>query len=114
MKHRLSKVTGGHSQSRRASIADLEPEFESMIDKAMRAITAYEPNTDRTFGKYSELVSVTRSVAFHEGKLLERGIAAIARCNPDLVILPGDRPMPIVPAAVELLRKNELSIGSQI
>jgi hypothetical protein len=107
MKRRLSKMTGGHARSRRASIADLEPEFESMIDKAMRAIIAYEPNPDRVFGKYSELVSVTRSVAFHEGKLLEWGIAAIARRNPDLVILPPDRPMPIVPAAIELFRKNE-------
>lgn len=107
MERHLSKATSGHAHSRRASIADLEPEFDSMIDKAMRAIIAYEPNPDRVFGKYSELVSVARSVAFHEGRLLEWGIAAIARCNSDLVILPADRPMPIVPAAVELLKKNE-------
>jgi len=107
MKRHLSKATSGHAHSRRASIADLESEFDSMIDKAMRAIIAYEPHPDRIFGKYSELVSVARSVAFHEGKLLEWGIAAIARRNPDLAILPADRPMPIVAAAIELLKKNE-------
>jgi hypothetical protein len=78
-----------------------------MIDKAIRAIVSCDPKPDRIFGEFSELASVARSVAFHEGKLLEWGIAAIARCNPDLLILPTDRPMPIVPAAIELLRKNE-------
>lgn len=91
----------------RASVADLEQQFQSMTDKALGAIVAYQSNPDRIFGQYAEFVSVVRSVAFHEGRLLEAGIAAIARCNPDLAILPGDRPMPIVPAAIELLRKNE-------
>ncbi|OPH83123.1 hypothetical protein [Nitrobacter vulgaris] len=107
MKTRLSSVAVRRAYSCRASISDLEPEFKSMVDKAIQAIVAYEPNPDRIFGKYSELASVARSVAFHEGKLLEWGIAAIAKCNPDLVILPPDRPMPIVPAAIQLLKKNE-------
>lgn len=108
MKTHLTKPAAiKHAYSCRASISDLEPEFEAMVGKAIRAIVAYEPSPDRIFGKYSEFASVARSVAFHEGKLLEWGIAAIARCNPDLVILPPDRPMPIVPAAIELLKKNE-------
>lgn len=96
-----------HAYPCRALIAELEPEFESMVDKAIRAIGACDPKPDHIFGDFTEFVSVVRSVAFHEGKLLEWGIAAIARCNPDLVILPPDRPMPIVPAAIELLKKNE-------
>jgi len=107
MKTRSPKATIRHSHPYRVSMADLQPELQSMIDKTMQAIVAYVPNPDRIFGKYSELVSLARSVAFHEGKLLELGIAAIARCNPDLVILPPGRPMPIVPAAIELLKKNE-------
>ncbi|MDX8527017.1 hypothetical protein RFM68_21175 [Mesorhizobium sp. MSK_1335] len=90
-----------------ASIAELGPQFESMIDRAIRAIVSCDPKPDAIFGGYSEFVSVARSVAFHEGKLLEWGIAAIARCNPDLLVLPADRPMPVVPAALELLKRNE-------
>jgi hypothetical protein len=107
MKSSQPTATAGHAYACCASIAKLEPEFESLVDKAIRAIIACDPKPDRIFGNFAELVSVARSVAFHEGILLERGIAAIARCNPDLVILPPDRPMPIVPAAIELLRKNE-------
>jgi hypothetical protein len=107
MKTHLPKAAIRRAYSCRASLADLEHEFESMTDKAIRTIVACEPKPDRIFGKYSELASVGRSVAFHEGKLLEWGIARIARCNPDLVILPPDRPMPIVPAAIQLLKKNE-------
>ena len=101
------KSTRRQDFSSRASIDELAPVFESMIDKVIRSIIACDPKPDRIFGEYSELASVARSVAFHEGKLLEWGIAAIARCNPDLAVLPPDRPMPIVPAAIELLRKNE-------
>jgi hypothetical protein len=95
-----------HTYSSRSSIDELTPVFEAMIDRVFRAV-ATDPKPDHIFGQYSEIASVARSIAFHEGKLLEWGIAAIARSNPDLVILPQDRPMPIVPAAIELLRKNE-------
>lgn len=107
MKNSQPSVPLKHAYCCRASIADLEREFESIIDKAIGAIVACEPKPDHIYGKYVEFVSVARSVAFHEGKLLEWGITAIARYNHDLVILPPDRPMPIVPAAVELLKKNE-------
>jgi hypothetical protein len=103
-KHRPSHKRSHHSRS---SIDDLEEHFKMITDKTIAAVVACEPKPDRVFGEFSELVSFVRSVAFHEGRLLEWGIAAVARCNPDLLILPPDRPMPIVPAAVQLLKKNE-------
>jgi hypothetical protein len=107
MKTAKPRVPRRQTYSSRAPIDELTPVFESMIDKTIRAVVACDAKPDRIFGEYSELASVARSVAFHEGKLLEWGIAAIARSNPDLIILPPDRPMPIVPAAIELLKKNE-------
>jgi hypothetical protein len=100
-KHRSTSKRGG------LSIDRLDEQFKTITDKAIASIIACEPKPDRVFGEFSEFVSVVRSVAFHEGRLLEWGIAAVARCNPDLLILPPDRPMPIVPAAVQLLKKNE-------
>jgi hypothetical protein len=102
-----TKLALKRARSHCASTAELEQQFRSMIDKALGAIVTCEPKADQIFGEFSEFVSVARSVAFHEGRLLEWGIIAVARCNPDLVILPPDRPMPIVPAAIELLKKNE-------
>lgn len=100
---------GSHSYGHAAYIADLESDFESLIDRTMRSICTSDPKPDRIFGTYSSIVSLARSVAYHEGKLLEWGIGRIVACNPDLVLLPSDRAMPIVPAAIELLKRNDWS-----
>ncbi len=106
MERNKRRSAPGSSRSR-AAIDELDEHFKTITDKAIAAIVACEAKPDRVFGDFSDLVSFVRSVAFHEGRLLEWGIAAVARCNPHLLILPPDRPMPIVPAAVQLLKKNE-------
>src|SRR5690606_29358726 len=101
------KKFAGRSYPHMAAIPELETDFASLVDKALKSIGTGDPKPDKIFGDFAEFASVARSVAFHEGKLLEWGISLIARCNPDLLVLPPDRPMPSVPAAVELLKRNE-------
>lgn len=93
-----------------ASTTDLDllrPDLERLVAQAVDAVRACSAKPDPTFGSYAELVAAIRSTAFHEGKLLERGVARLALCNPALIVVPQDRPMPIVPAAREFLRRNE-------
>lgn len=95
--------------ARFASAADLErlrPDLERLVTQAVDAVRACAAKPDDTFGSWGELVAAIRSTAFHEGLLLERGVARLALCNPDLIVVPMDRPMPIVPAAREILRRN--------
>lgn len=95
--------------ARFASTADLEqlrPDLKRLVAQAVDAVRACSAKADDTFGDWGELVAAIRSTAFHEGMLLERGVARLALCNPDLIVVPLDRPMPIVPAAREILRRN--------
>jgi hypothetical protein len=93
----------------RAVIADLEEDFVRMVDKAIGAILAGDPKPDTVFGAFAPFIAMARSVSYHEGKLLEAGIIRIAACNPDLMVMPQDRPMPIVPAALAFLERNDWS-----
>ncbi|NMG38932.1 hypothetical protein GRZ55_06715 [Chelativorans sp. ZYF759] len=71
----------------------------------MSAALAAEARPDDTFGSYAELFSLLRSSVYQEGRLLELAISYLAGTNPDLKVLPV-QPLPIVPSAVELLKRN--------
>jgi hypothetical protein len=109
MYHRTATSSGARSFACGAQIDELEPDFRTLVDRTMKSVRSGIPKPDKVFGDFSPIVSLARSVAYHEGKLLELGIARIVACNPDLVLLPTDRSMPIVPAAVELLKRNDWS-----
>jgi hypothetical protein len=109
MTNRTALSGGSRSFACTASIGDLEPDFYALIDRTMQTIRAGIPRPDKVFGEYSAIVSLARSVAYHEGKLLELGVGRIVGCNRDLMLLPTDRAMPIVPAAIELLKRNDWS-----
>lgn len=96
--------------ARFASTADLEqlrPDLERLVAQAIDAVRACSAKPDDTFGDWGELVAAIRSTAFHEGMLLERAVARLALCNPNLLVVQLDKPMPIVPAAREILRRND-------
>src|SRR5690606_2131772 len=60
-----------------------------------------------TFGPFAELNSVVRAVTYHEGWLLEQGMVRLASENPSLLIMPSETALPIVPAALEMLERND-------
>lgn len=76
-----------------------------LAHRAMAAALAGEARPDDTFGEYAGLFSLLRSSVYQEGRLLELAIAHLAGGNPDLKVLPS-KPLPIVPSALELLKRN--------
>jgi len=44
-----------------------------------------------------------------EGGLLERGIKAICQCRDELVVVPLDAPLPVLPEAKAFLKRNDWS-----
>lgn len=82
-------------------------DFEVLVDRAIASIRAAGDRPDPVFGVFAELNSIVRAVTYHEGKLLEWGVARLAAENPALVQMPQETALPIVPAAVELLKRNE-------
>jgi hypothetical protein len=91
----------------RLVFAEVEADFTLLVDKAMEAVHSATEREDAVFGAFNGLRSTLQSITYHEGRLLEWGLLRLARCNPDLIVLPQNRPMPIVPAALEVLARNE-------
>ena len=76
-----------------------------LVDEAMKAALAGETREDSTFGDYASVFGFCRSAVMQEGRLLEDSIAQAVRRHPDLMLLP-PKPMPIVPAAQEMLKRT--------
>ncbi|KJS14401.1 MAG: hypothetical protein VR78_10170 [Hoeflea sp. BRH_c9] len=54
-----------------------------------------------------EVTTILRSISGQEGRLIERGIALVARCNPHLVVLTQNLRLPVTPAALQLVGMND-------
>jgi hypothetical protein len=76
-----------------------------LVDQAMAAALASETRDDNTFGDYASVFGFCRSAVMQEGRLLEDSIALAVRRHTDLMLLP-PKPMPIVPAAQEMLKRT--------
>ncbi|WP_336056888.1 hypothetical protein [Nitratireductor sp. CH_MIT9313-5] len=97
-----------HAALAASSIApELEPILSCLVDQALEAIRAGNSRSDDVFGDYAELNSFVRAVTFHEGILLEQGLERLASLSPDLRVIKLSEPLPIVPAALELLERND-------
>lgn len=82
-----------------------EADLGSLVDDALAAALASETRDDSTFGDYASVFGFCRSAVMQEGRLLEDSIAQAVRRHPDLMLLP-PKPMPIVPAAQEMLKRT--------
>lgn len=86
-----------------------DTDFAILIESAIEAILAAGDRPDPVFGRFAMLNSLVRAVTYHEGQLLESGIARLAAENPALVLMPSETALPIVPAALEMLKRNDWS-----
>lgn len=82
-------------------------DFDRLVEHAIAAIRAAGDRPDPVFGPFAELNSVVRAVTYHEGWLLEQGMVRLASENPSLLIMPSETALPIVPAALEMLERND-------
>lgn len=80
-------------------------DIDRLVDEAMKGALAGEIRDDSTFGQYASLFGFFRSAVMQEGRLLELAIEQAVRGNPILKLLP-TKAMPIVPAALEMLRRT--------
>ncbi|RLP24869.1 hypothetical protein D8676_15375 [Mesorhizobium sp. YM1C-6-2] len=71
----------------------------------MKSALAGVGRDDITFGEYASLFGFFRSAVMQEGRLLEMAIKLAVQRNPELRLLPA-KPMPIVPAAQEMLKRT--------
>ena len=60
-----------------ASAGRRDADFDVLIDRAIEAIRAAGDRADPVFGTFAELNSIVRAVTYHEGRLLEWGMARL-------------------------------------
>ena len=95
------------------TVPDLSGEhalFDGLIDDAMTAIERGPNIPDQVLGRYAPLASLLRSVSFHEGRLLEKGLAVVAALHPDLQVLGKPLKLPLVEAAVQAISTNSWDV----
>ena len=106
---RLSAVDSAASSqySVRIEPGVLGQHFDGLVAAAAATIAESAPVHDEVLGRFVGLASRIRSISFHEGKLLEQGLIAVANAHPDLLVLSQGLRLPIVPSALEALKAND-------
>jgi len=84
----------------------LRERFDKIIDEVIASSLSTEALAQSLSCGLDEIGTILRSIPGHKGRLMERGIALIAGCNPDLVVLTQNLRLPVTPAALQLVEKN--------
>lgn len=96
------------------ALADLLPAFAKLVDDTIAQVLACPAKPDPTFEGFGDLLAVIRSATTLEGALLEKGIALVAACHPDLDRIHLDRPLPVHDAAKAIFRRNDWARASSL
>lgn len=89
-----------------ADCPDLKQRFDELIDELVDSSLSAELLAQSLAGGMDDIATMVRAIPGHEGRLIERGIALVARCNPNLVVLTQNLRLPVTPAALQLVEKN--------
>ena len=107
MKQTILRSSAAPSFTHTADLTDLAPQLEALATEIIAAgLSATEMTAAMTAG-VTALSSLLRNLPVFEGRLLERGIRLLAGCNPDLIVLSDNIRLPVSPAALQLVEKNE-------
>lgn len=96
------------------ALAELLPAFAQLVDDTIAQVLACPVKPDPTFEGFGDLLAVIRSATTLEGALLEKGIALVAGCHPDLDRIHLDRPLPVHDAAKAIFRRNDWARASSL
>ncbi len=97
-----------------SDLAALMPAFTRLIDDTLTQVEACPAKPEPTFEGYESLLAAIRSATTLEGTLIERGIELVAATNPDLVLVPVERPLPVHEVAKGLFRRNDWKRASEL
>ena len=120
-RHAIPAAHGGRLAAGPASdpsassqLARLLPIFERLVEETVAQVRACPAKPDPTFEGFEELLAPMRSATTLEGTLLERGIEVVCQTRDDLVVVPLENPLPVLPEARAFLRRNDWSKASAL
>lgn len=86
--------------------ADLRQKFDELVNEFIAPSLTVDFLARSLSDGIEEVTTILRSISGQEGRLIERGIGLVARCNPNLVVLTQNLRLPVTPAALQLVEKN--------
>jgi hypothetical protein len=86
--------------------ASVQTRLEALVDETAAATLSAADMSAMMRDGIAAFSSLLRAFPVQEGRLLERGISLLARYNPDLTVLTQNLRLPVSPAALELVEKN--------
>tara|TARA_R110002050_G_scaffold162706_5_gene292593 strand:+ start:485 stop:1465 length:981 start_codon:yes stop_codon:yes gene_type:complete len=101
------KTTTAPVYSNSAHGPELKQQFDALINELVETSLSTEAFSNALSAGIDDLSTVLRSLPALEGRLIELGIAAVARCNPDLKVLTQNLRLPISPTALQIVEMND-------
>ncbi|GAB5460212.1 hypothetical protein [Hoeflea alexandrii] len=102
---KLKTTTSVYTHS--ADSPELAQQFDAFIHELVETSLSPDALAQALSGGIDDLAAVLRSLPTLEGRLIELGIAAVARCNPDLKVLTQNLRLPISPTALQIVEMND-------
>ncbi|MEP3435847.1 MAG: hypothetical protein ABJN75_03560 [Hoeflea sp.] len=90
-----------------ADSPELKQQFDAFIQELIDPSLSADAMAQALSSGIDDLATVLRPLPVLEGRLIELGIAAVARCNPDLKVLTQNLRLPVSPAALQLVEMND-------
>ncbi|PHR22456.1 MAG: hypothetical protein COA37_12115 [Hoeflea sp.] len=101
------KTTTATDFAQSAHSPELKKQFETFINELVETSLSPDALAQALSGGIDDLATVLRSLPALEGRLIELGIAAVARCNPDLKVLTQNLRLPVSQTALKLVELND-------
>ncbi|MCY0148839.1 hypothetical protein OEG84_14300 [Hoeflea sp. G2-23] len=90
-----------------ADCPELKLQFKELINELVESSLSADALAEALSGSIDDLATMLRSMPALEGRLIERGIAAVAKSNPDLEVITQNLRLPVLPAALQLVELND-------
>lgn len=90
-----------------ADCPDLHQTLHAFVDDLTEGSMSVDALRTALSGKIDDLTSIFRQQPSLEGHLIEFGIGAVAKCNPELKVLTQNLRLPVLPEALEIVEMNE-------
>lgn len=90
-----------------ADTPELKQQFDAFIKELIEPSLSANALSKALSAGIDDLANVLRSLPALEGRLIELGIAAVGRCNPDLKVLTQNLRLPVLEEALQLVEMND-------
>lgn len=101
------KTTSAPAYAHSADSPELTKQFEKFINELVEGSFSADAMEQALSSDIDKMATVLRSLPALEGRLIELGIAAVAKCNPDLRVLTQNLRLPVLEEALQIVQMND-------